>query len=43
MLPLYYENPEGWLAVMRGAISHNGSFFNSHRMVRRYMLEAYTR
>ena len=43
VLPLYYENPEGWLAVMRGAISHNGSFFHSHRMVRRYMLEAYTR
>ena len=43
VLPLYYDNPEGWLAVMRGAISHNGSFFHSHRMVRRYMLEAYAR
>ena len=43
VLPLYYGNPEGWLQVMRGAITHNGSFFNSHRMVRRYMLEAYSR
>ncbi|KQT08095.1 alpha-glucan family phosphorylase [Ramlibacter sp. Leaf400] len=43
VLPLYYENPEGWMAVMRGAITRNGSFFHSHRMVRRYMLEAYTR
>ncbi len=43
VLPLYYENPEGWLAVMRGAITRNGSFFNSHRMVRRYVLDAYSR
>jgi len=43
VLPLFYGNAEGWLQVMRGAISHNGSFFNSHRMVRRYMLEAYSR
>ena len=43
VLPLYYANPEDWLAVMRGAIRRNGSFFNSHRMVRRYVLDAYSR
>jgi starch phosphorylase len=43
VLPLYYENREGWLKVMQGAITKNGAFFHSHRMVRRYMLEAYTR
>jgi hypothetical protein len=26
---------------MKGAISRNGAYFNSHRMLRRYMLEAY--
>ncbi len=43
VLPLFYGNPDGWLKVMQGAIAKNGSFFNSHRMVRRYMLEAYPR
>ncbi len=43
VLPLYYENPQGWLKVMQGAIAKNGSFFNSHRMVRRYVLDAYSR
>ncbi len=33
----------GWLAVMKGAISKNASYFNSHRMMRRYATEAYLR
>jgi starch phosphorylase len=41
VLPLYYENRQGWIAVMKGAISQNASFFNSHRMMRRYATEAY--
>jgi len=28
---------------MQGAISKNGSYFNSHRMMRRYATEAYLR
>jgi len=28
---------------MRRAISRNGSFFTSHRMLKRYALEAYAR
>lgn len=43
VLPLYYENRPGWIAVMKGAISQNASFFNSHRMMRRYATEAYIR
>jgi glycogen phosphorylase len=43
VLPLYYAEGDGWLAVMRGAIAKNGSFFNSHRMMRRYATEAYIR
>jgi starch phosphorylase len=29
--------------VMKGAIGKNASFFNSHRMMRRYATEAYIR
>jgi starch phosphorylase len=43
VLPLYYENRAGWIAVMRGAIAKNGSIFNSHRMMRRYASDAYIR
>lgn len=43
VLPLYYGAPAGWTAVMKGAIARNGSFFQSHRMMRRYVAEAYLR
>jgi starch phosphorylase len=41
VLPLYYNDRAGWVAVMKGAISKNASVFNSHRMIRRYASEAY--
>lgn len=46
VLPLFYgctTNPGGWLKVMKGAISKNASYFNSHRMMRRYGTESYLR
>jgi starch phosphorylase len=43
VLPLYYGNRAGWIAVMKGAISKNAYFFNSHRMMRRYSSDAYLR
>lgn len=43
VLPLYYDDRSGWIKVMKGAISINASFFNSHRMMRRYATEAYLR
>jgi starch phosphorylase len=46
VLPLYYgyaQDPGGWIRVMKGAISKNASYFNSHRMMRRYATEAYIR
>jgi starch phosphorylase len=46
VLPLYYgysDDPGGWVKVMKGAISKNASYFNSHRMMRRYVTEAYIR
>lgn len=42
VLPLYYERSDGgWMGLMKGAISKNASYFNSHRMMRRYATEAY--
>ncbi|HEY4731621.1 MAG TPA: alpha-glucan family phosphorylase, partial [Gammaproteobacteria bacterium] len=43
VLPLYYQDRTGWIRMMKGAISKNASFFNSHRMMRRYATEAYLR
>ena len=44
VLPLYYDHSDGgWIRVMKGAISKNASYFNSHRMMRRYATEAYAR
>ena len=43
VLPLYYGDRTGWLQVMKGAISKNASYYNSHRMMRRYATEAYLR
>ena len=41
VLPLYYDNPEGYARVMRSSIALNGSFFNCHRTVRQYAQQAY--
>jgi glycogen phosphorylase len=44
VLPLYYgpaADRVGWTTVMRGAITKNAAYFNSHRMMRRYATEAY--
>ncbi len=41
VLPLYYDDPEGWTAVMKSAISLNASTFSTIRMMRRYATEAY--
>lgn len=43
VLPLYYDDRPGWLAVMKGAIAKSASIFNSHRMMRRYASDAYVR
>lgn len=46
VLPLYYArgiSPSGWVGVMQGAITKNGAYFNSHRMMRRYATESYLR
>jgi starch phosphorylase len=41
VLPLYYDDRRGWIAVMKGAIAKCASLFSSHRMMRRYAVDAY--
>ncbi len=45
LLPLYYadDNHHGWIQVMKGAIGKNACYFNTHRMMRQYVTEAYIR
>jgi starch phosphorylase len=38
---LFYQRPEGYRKVMRGAIAINGSFFHTQRMVSQYLANAY--
>ena len=43
VIPLFYGRRQAYAAVMRGAISLNGSFFNTQRMVQQYVFHAYQR
>lgn len=39
--PMFYQERELWVDVMRHAIALNASFFNTHRMVQQYVTNAY--
>ena len=41
VLPLYYQKREEWNALMGTTIAHNGSFFNTQRMLQQYLVNAY--
>lgn len=43
VVPMFYNNQEKYIDIMQHCIALNGSFFNSHRMVQQYMLNAYFR
>ncbi|EYD73870.1 Glycogen phosphorylase [Rubellimicrobium mesophilum DSM 19309] len=43
ILPLYHEDREGWIRMMKQAIARIGPVFNSQQMMRRYASEAYLR
>ena len=43
VIPLFYQNPNAYAQVMRSAISLNGAFFNTQRMVAQYVFNAYSR
>ena len=41
VVPLYCQDPDGWTRLMRTTIAHNGSYFNTNRMVKQYTRNAY--
>ena len=41
ILPLFHQNRDGFIDVVRHCISLNGSFFNTQRMVQQYVVKAY--
>lgn len=43
VLPLWHGDRPKWIALMKNVISKNAAFFTSHRMLRRYAIEAYLR
>jgi starch phosphorylase len=43
VIPTYYSHRHLWIRMMQNAIGKNAYYFNSHRMMRRYVTEAYIR
>ena len=41
VVPLYLSAPEKWAGIMRTTLAHNGSYFNTNRMVKQYNRNAY--
>jgi len=41
VVPLYLKSPEAWGSLMRTTVAYNGSFFNTNRMVKQYIRNAY--
>jgi len=43
IIPLYYNDRHAWIRMMQNVIGTNAYYFNTHRMMRRYVTEAYIR
>lgn len=43
IIPRFYNDRHTWIRMMQNAIGKNAYYFNSHRMMRRYVTEAYIR
>ncbi|WP_096894132.1 alpha-glucan family phosphorylase [Candidatus Scalindua japonica] len=41
IIPTFYQNRDKWVKMMKSAIGKNAYFFNTHRMMLRYVTEAY--
>ena len=41
IVPLFYNNRDQFISMMSHSIAINGSFFNTHRMMQEYVLNAY--
>lgn len=43
IIPMFYHGRDSYADIMRHTIALNGSFFNTHRMMEQYVLNAYFR
>ena len=43
IIPMFYGDRHTWVRMMQNAIGKNAYYFNCHRMMRRYVTEAYIR
>ena len=41
VVPMYYRNRDAWVDMMENSVGKVAYYFNSHRMMRRYVTEAY--
>ncbi len=41
IIPTYYQDRNQWIKIMKNSIGKVAYYFNSHRMMRRYVTEAY--
>jgi len=41
VIPTFYKNRDAWVTMMENSIGKVAYYFNSHRMMRRYVTEAY--
>ncbi|PMQ01119.1 MAG: alpha-glucan phosphorylase [Dictyoglomus sp. NZ13-RE01] len=41
IIPMYYKNPDQWIQIMKNSIGNIASYFNTHRMMKRYITDAY--
>jgi starch phosphorylase len=41
IVPMFYNRRDEWIKMMKGSIGKIAYYFNSHRVVRRYVTEAY--
>ncbi len=43
IIPMYYKDRSQWIKIMKNSIGKVAYYFNTHRMMRRYVTEAYIR
>ena len=41
IIPMFYEDRDAWIKMMKNTIALNAPYFNTHRMVKEYALRAY--
>jgi starch phosphorylase len=41
IIPMFYQKRDEWIKMMENSIGKIAYYFNSHRMMRRYVTEAY--